>query len=102
MRVRKTLAAAAVATACLTAGCNKVTYVNGATTPNGQHHQQTGHFFLYGLAGTADVDAAGMCPTGVASIQSKFTVADWFLTVLTAGIYTPRTYQIACGNGGAQ
>jgi hypothetical protein len=102
MRVRNALAAALVAAACLTAGCNKVSYVNSGTMPTGQQHQQTGHFFFYGIVGTADVDVGAMCPTGVSSIQSKFTVADWFLAALTLGIYSPRTYEISCGTGGAQ
>ncbi len=102
MNFRTTIAAVAVTSACLAAGCNKVTYLDRSTMPDGKVHEQTGHFFILGLAGTADVPAGTMCPTGVSKIQSKFTFGDLVLTVLTAGIYTPRTYEISCGTGGAQ
>lgn len=99
MSPRHVIAASAVAIACMGAACNKVTYVDKSTMPTGEVHEQTGRFFFFGLAGTADVNAGAMCPTGVARIQSKFTVGDWFLTVLTLGLYTPRTYEISCGKG---
>jgi hypothetical protein len=78
-------------------GCTKVTYVNPRLPPVGATAEQTGHFFLFGLVGTAIVPAYQACPHGVATVQSKFTLGDEVLGLLTLGIYTPRTYEIVCG-----
>lgn len=87
----------AAALALSVAACNKVTYVNPSTMPTGQVHEETGRYFIIGLAGTKDIHATQLCPEGVAKVQSKFTFVDILLTGLTIGIYTPRTYEIHCG-----
>ena len=37
-----------------------------------------------------------MCPAGVAKIHTTETFVDILLTVVTIGIYAPRTAQITC------
>jgi hypothetical protein len=86
-----------IVAAALLAACTKVTYVNPTIRAGGVQVSQTGHFFIFGLAGEANVPAYQMCPTGVAAVQSKFTFGDLVLQFITIGIYTPRTYQIQCG-----
>lgn len=96
------LVAATLSAASVGAGCNKVTYRNPALAPTTQVHSETGHFFLAGLVNTKNIDGTALCPGGVAWVQSKNTVGDVLLTLITGFIYTPRTYEIACGTRGAQ
>jgi len=86
-----------VCAALLAGACNKVTYVNPSTMPSGQVQSDTGWYFLFGLVGNHDVWANRMCPQGVAKAQSKFTVVDTLITMITIGIVSPRTYKIECG-----
>ncbi len=83
--------------AALLPACAKVTYVNPKLTPTGPELQQTGHFYLFGLVGTAEIPAYQMCPNGVARVQSKVAFTNLLLHVLTINIYTPRTYVVQCG-----
>lgn len=96
------LALFAFVVAVLASACTKVTYGNPTLRPTAQTHREKGHFFIMGLVGTADIDATQVCPAGVAQVQSKFTAGDVLLRIFTLGIYTPRTYDIACGSGGPQ
>lgn len=83
--------------AVLLGACHKVTYVNPQVPRGGAVHDETGRFFLFGIAGTKNIDAYRMCPTGVARVQSRSSFGDLFLTALTIGLYTPRSYSIECG-----
>ncbi len=82
--------------------CNKVTYVNPSTMPTGQVSEETGHYFIFGLAGSKEIHAERTCPEGVAKVQSRFTFGDILLGAVTIGLYTPRTYEVSCGKGAAQ
>lgn len=79
------------------AACNKVTYVSPTTMPTGQVSEETGHYFIFGLAGSKEIHAERLCPEGVSKVQSRFTFGDLILGALTVGLYTPRTYEISCG-----
>jgi hypothetical protein len=76
-------------------GCLHVTYVSsgprGATT-----HTGTNHFFLWGLVGRPEVDAAAACPGGVARLSVYESFLDGFLAVITGGIYTPHSWEAWC------
>ena len=49
------------------------------------------------LVGEERVQAYQMCPGGVSRIQTGLSFVDLVLTVITIGIYTPRSYEIECG-----
>lgn len=83
--------------AALAAGCFKVTYQNPLLPPNGVTHDGTSGFFIAGLVGDARIPAYQLCPGGVSRIQTGLTFGDLVLTVITIGIYTPRSYEIDCG-----
>jgi hypothetical protein len=40
-----------------------------------------------------------MCPGGVSSIETGLSFGDLVLSFVTLGIYTPRSYAVACGGG---
>jgi Bor protein len=78
------------------AGCHTIRYDTGRPA-SPRHVEQTVHFFLWGLAGQpAHVDLDAACPEGAARWQSGATAGDWFLEVITLGIYAPRTVIIDC------
>ncbi len=77
--------------------CNKVTYVNPKTVPTGNVVSETGHFFLFGLAGSKAINAHRACQGDVSKVQSRFSFGDIVLQGITLGLYTPRTYELTCG-----
>jgi len=88
-----------LASAALVAGCFKVTYTDPRMPPNGIHVEGTTRFFLLALVGDERVPVYQLCPGGVSQIQSGLSFGDLVLTVITIGIYTPRSYEIECGGG---
>jgi Bor protein len=78
------------------AGCHNVTYVAKTRTPSEAVHEEKMNFFVVGLVGTHDVQAGDRCPTGVARVKTTQTFVDVMLTIVTVGIYAPRTAQITC------
>jgi Bor protein len=70
--------------------------------PTGQTASAKGHFFLWGLAGHADIYAYAECPTGVSKIESKFSFLDVVMNTVTIALYSPRSYDLECGMGGVR
>lgn len=54
------------------------------------------NFFFWGLTAVQDIDVKEYCGNGVARIEEKSTVGNVFLSVLTIGIYNPRTSEFFC------
>jgi hypothetical protein len=87
-----------VAISALTAltGCFNVTYISRTRQPAAAVHDQNLNFFLVGLIGQHDIQAGQICPTGIAKVHSQSTGVDVLLTIVTLGIYSPRTVHITC------
>jgi hypothetical protein len=81
------------------AGCANVTI-----SPQGQPHIATAptfeerrDFFLWGLIGEHTVDVSAVCRgTAPLQLQTQMTTTDALLTIITLGIYAPRTARIWC------
>ena len=57
------------------------------------------HFFIGGLFGNAVVEAGEICGSeGVRQLQTQEKVEDRLLTIITMGIYAPRTAKVWCNN----
>jgi hypothetical protein len=97
----KTIFGVVLALALAAGACSKVTYRNPMAAPSGVVVRTKGHFFLGGLVGHKVIPVYAMCPGGVAQIRSKYSFGDLFFHVITFFLYAPRTYTIACGQGGA-
>jgi hypothetical protein len=82
--------------ACAT---HKINYTNPSVTAGGQTHSARQSFYLWGLVGGNQVDLAKLCPTGVASIESKTGVGDQIFTMLTGGLYSPMSVDVQCASG---
>jgi hypothetical protein len=94
---RRALAIAALlAITVLPCGCHTVRYDTGRPA-SPRRVELTLHFYAWGLGGqpvTVDLDA--LCPEGAARWRSGSTAGDWFLSVITLGLYTPRTVVVEC------
>lgn len=88
------LAAALCATAAL-AGCHTVRYETGRRA-SARHVEQKHHFFFWGLKGHPVIDLEAACPEGAARWSNSATAADWLASVVTLGIWSPRTVVIEC------
>jgi hypothetical protein len=94
-----TRAIACLLCAALASGCFNVTYQNPTMPPNGIVHEGTSSFFLLALIGDERIPVYQMCPGGVSSIETGLSFPDLVLTVITIGIYTPRSWEVMCGGG---
>ena len=56
-------------------------------------------FFFWGLAGEAYIDVSSICgEREVRQMQRQATFTNQLLTLITLGIYSPRTARVWCGN----
>ena len=69
----------------------------GATEPRLNEMQ---HFFVSGLGQTHTVNAADVCggANRVAKVERVQTALNWFLGLLSSGIYTPYTAKVYCSD----
>ncbi len=58
-------------------------------------------YFIYGLVPTRKIDLAQYCPNGTAAIVEDTTFLDGFCSIITLGIWTPRTSLYYCSGGAA-
>ncbi|MFK8138223.1 MAG: Bor family protein [Bdellovibrionales bacterium] len=62
--------------------------------------ESTKPFYILGLVGKAEIDAAKVCSgaKNIRQMQTFQSFGDGLLTAITIGIYTPRTARIWCAN----
>jgi hypothetical protein len=58
--------------------------------------EETKKFYVLGLVGEHTLIMKDYCGNGVSHIQEQNTFGDSFLTIITLGIYAPRTVKIFC------
>ena len=56
------------------------------------------NFFFLGLIGSGEVNLAEQCPRGVAAFDEKITIGNLLVSLITLGIYTPKTVLVNCAN----
>jgi hypothetical protein len=84
-----------IAIVALCGGCLANTMVT-KLPGDGHRREHPLTFYLAGLSGNERVDLQTICEHGVSRIQDITTFGDGFLTVITLGIYSPRTAFIEC------
>lgn len=83
-------------------GCCNVSCVAKTNTPSTKTVSHGLTFWIFGRVGTQHVDINADCgAAGVAKIQSRQTVVDEILTLVTLPIYAPRTTVVTCAEGGS-
>lgn len=81
---------------CFAPGCFKVQTLLPDTVPAEKHTQWVNGFFWGAVGGT--VDAARYCGgRPVASVETKRSVGNYLIELVTLGIYTPSHVSITCG-----
>jgi Bor protein len=81
----------------LALGCYTMRFeVEGPPRSDNQRVHQRKAFFLWGLAPTREIDAQRICPQGVQAIVEETTFGDGFFSLITLGIYSPRTSVYYC------
>ena len=90
--------------AALLAGCASVTVrpEGGPKVGGAPDYEQTKNYFFWGLGGVHTIDVQEICGAkGVEQFQSQYTFKNGLLTVLTLGIYAPKTAKVWCKQGAA-
>ena len=59
-------------------------------------YRQREHFFLFGLVGESTIDLPAICQKGVGTFGDQMSPLDGALTILSFGVYTPRTVMVEC------
>jgi uncharacterized protein YceK len=85
----------ALCAAGLLSGCHTVRYQTERPA-SARHVEQKHHFFFWGLKGKPVVDLDAACPEGVSRWSNQATAADWLASVVTLGVWSPRTVVIEC------
>jgi hypothetical protein len=89
--------AAALGLACVS--CH-ASFVDPKVPAAGSIERRWAHFYLFGLAGQADYDLDVVCGARrVRWVRTGGSVLTVGLTVLTLGIYAPRTLEVTCEPG---
>lgn len=93
MRILATVVIAFVVT-----GCATQTYHLNKASQSQLRDQEMQHFFVNGIGQEKQVNAAQVCGgiDKVAKVESHQRFVDGLLSVVTLGIYTPRTAKVYC------
>lgn len=85
--------------ATLLGGCYKNTMSTGA--PDGEVHEATAKFYVWGLVGENSYDLDKLCPMGVSKIEEEMGAKDAIITGVTCSLVTPMTVRVTCSSGSA-
>ena len=80
----------------LTAGCYRATVETGFA-PSFDKHSQWVNSWVFGLIPPEVVQAEEVCPRGVAVVETRHSFLNLVVAGLSAGIYTPITVTVTCG-----
>lgn len=97
--VKKTIAALTLLTlSCILSSCYSVTLrPEGEAKLISEPTAETSYdFFFWGLAKKYNIDGKALCSGGVRQVQAQTTLVDGLLTVVTIGIYSPRSVRVWC------
>ena len=81
-------------------GCATQTYFLNKGSQSELRDQKMQHFFINGIAQKKEIDAAQVCggANKVMKVESHQRFVDGLLSVVTLGIYTPRTAKVYCSS----
>lgn len=91
----------AIAAAVLLSGCYHQVVATGLSAGTGRVDRPWTSTWIFGLVEAKPIDVRSLCPSGVAFVESKFTVGNWFGSLITLGIWTPRNVSVTCASGGS-
>lgn len=96
--MKKIMTTVALAAVMTLTGCATQKALLHTSTAQSTANKTTHHFFIAGLGQEKTIDAAQVCggASRVAGVESTETAKDVLLSVVTLGIYTPRTATVYC------
>ena len=82
----------------LLSGCANQSFNMSGTATNNATQDKSQHFFVNGIGQKKAVNAAEVCGGAdkVASVEVQQTFVNGFFSVITMGIYTPRSARVYC------
>lgn len=86
-------------TLALLSGCYHVRY-HRKCSYQGPPVARWNHFFLWGLAGSAEVDVREFCPQGMARVVTHRSAGNIVVSILTLGLYSPSMVEVWCAAPG--
>lgn len=87
---------AAAVVALSLAGCYHAEINTGLTPSDQVIRKKFASSWIYGLVPPSVVETAAKCPSGVALVETKHSVLNQLVNVLTFGIYTPIDIKVTC------
>lgn len=82
---------------CSLSGCFKATFVNDPSASQAAHAESFWrHEFVYGLIGSAELDLRDVCAGNQAHIETGGNLLTTAVSLVSAGLYTPRTLFVRC------
>ena len=91
----------AVAAVVLLSGCFHQVVATGLPAGTAKVDRPWTSTWIFGLVEAKPIDVRQLCSSGVAFVESKFTVGNWFGSLITLGIWTPRNVSVTCASGGS-
>lgn len=58
--------------------------------------------WVWGLIPAEPLDVTQQCPAGIATVSTQMTVPNWLGSMVTAGIWSPRSVTVTCAQGRAE
>lgn len=98
MLARKSVLAAAAALLTSTA-CYHAVIETGRPAGTTVVQRPWVNMFLWGLVAAQPIDVSTQCPGGLAKVETQLSVPNALATIVTLGIYSPRTATITCAAG---
>ena len=99
MRVPRSLHFLCAVIALCSSGCFTTSLQDARYLP-GEEHDEWRSFFVWGLAGEAEIDVKQFCPSGqVSEVAVGTNGGTWIVSLLTLGIYSPEKIYVTCSNG---
>lgn len=98
MRTIKNTMIIMVLSLLFSACAHQVIYLEGDLT-GPPSHEETQSFFIMGVGQQTIVNASEVCGRSrkkLSRVEVRQTMSDALLSVVTLGIYTPRTVQVSC------
>jgi hypothetical protein len=99
MRLRRPALAAAVAALFTSTACYHAVVETGRPAGSTVVQKPWVNTFIFGLVAAQPIDVSAQCPSGLAKVETMMSVPNALATIVTVGLYTPRTATITCAAG---
>ena len=93
-------AAALAALVLMGSGCYHARIETGAAPSDVVVRQTMASAWLWGLVKPPLTNVMSQCPAGVATVETRHSVLNGIVHILTGGIYTPMTIVVTCAKAG--